>query len=704
MIRYQKDTDNIVTLTLDMEGRSTNIINHELGRVFEPVLQQLQNEKAKKRLTGVIITSAKKDFLTGGDFEYLNTWSAQDLFEYTQQLQTFFNALESPGVPVVAAINGSAMGPGFELALACHHRIGLQRSGVRIGLPEVTLGLMPGNGGVVRLLWLLGIENAFEVLTSGERYRPDEAFLAGIIDDTAKTQEELMLKARTWLQAHPNCRRPWHEKGFSIPGGTAHDPVVARKIQRLSARLMKGAPEHQAAARAILNTLAEASKVDFYTAGKIEGRYFTHLLYQPEAKNRIKAFWYDYQEVRDGAQRPKGFGKFRPKKVAIIGAGMMGSAIAVVCLRRGMEVLLKDVSKSIADRGYNYVDQTLKRWAATGRISSDTYPGIMERIKTTEGTEEFAACDIVIEAVFENQMVKTKVIKEAEHDMDEYALMASNTVSIPISALGDVCERPANFVGLHFIPPVEDIPLVEIVRGRQTSDETIARAFDFARAIKKIPIIVKDNWGFFVSRVQNTFILEGIYLLMEGYAPALIENASRQAGMPSGALALADDKSLELVVKYENQAAQHYGDKYIQHPAVQALDLMINELTRVGRVKKAGFYEYTDDGRHIWSALTTHFPNTRKDYDLEYIKERLLFVQVIEAIWCMHEGIVRSEAEANLGSIYGWGFPAFKGGVMQFIEDYGRAAFVQRCKDYEKEFGPRYQIASWFTKQVGELV
>ena len=693
MVRYSKDTDNIVTLSLNMKGRPMNVINHEIGEAFLPVLEHLKKEKARGGLRGVILTSDKKTFLAGGDLEYLyQATDAEEVFAFAERLKQFLRELESPGVPVVAAINGNAKGTGFEVALACHHRIVIDDPKTRLGNHEINLGMMPGGGGIIRLMWLLGIEETFKILTSGHRYSPREALKVGIIDDLAQDRKEMLEKAKAWLLATKEGRRPWDQDNGKIPGGTGKEPEMAVKIRNLAAQLASKTHFNYPAQQAILNVLFEGSKVDFDTACRIEGRYYTSLVLSKACKNMIKTFWFDYHAIKRGENRPKGYGKFRPRKVGVIGAGMMGSGIAFACLRQGMEVVLKDVSRLIAERGRDYVKKKLEELIKVGFIQEEEREEILSRIRTTESSKDFEACDLVIEAVFENKMVKQKVTREAEEYLDEYSLLASNTVSIPITQLAEVSMRPENYVGLHFFHPADEIPLVEIVRGDATSDETIARAFDFVNAIHKIPIIVKDDWGFYAARVQNTYILEGITLLQEGFAPALIENLGKKSGMPKGPLELADDLGLELVLEYEEQAAVHYGNQYIQHPAVSVLLKLLKELDRPGRNKRPGFYDYQDGKRMLWAELQEHFPTTNQTYQREEIMERLLFAQVIEAVWCMHEKVIHSVPAANLGSVYGWGFPAFRGGVIQFVNDYGFEAFTKQCKKYQKSYGPRFKV------------
>jgi 3-hydroxyacyl-CoA dehydrogenase / enoyl-CoA hydratase / 3-hydroxybutyryl-CoA epimerase len=696
MIKYKKDTNHIVTLTLDMKGRSKNVINHEISSAFAPVIAHLQEEKEKGVLRGLIITSAKKRFLEGGDLEYLfQSEDAGEIFQLAERFKGVLRALESPGVPVVAALNGTALGAGFELALACHHRVALKSSAARFGFPETELGLIPSGGGITRLMWLLGLGDAYKVLSSGKRYNPNEAWQLGLVDELADTPREMLEKAKYWILHTEEGCRPWDRAGSAIPAGTARDLPVANRIRYLSAALGASGVEAHPARQAILSILYEGSKVDFATSCRIESRHFTSLLRSQVCKNQIKAFWFDRNYIREGGNRPKGFGKFRPRKVGIIGAGRMGSGIAYACLEHGMEVVLKDVSKPIAERGLSHVKSRLDVMVERGNKQPEERSRMLQHIQTTEASSDFKDCDLVIEAVFENRMVKQKVMREAEEFMDEYSLFGSNTVSIPITRLAEGSIRPSHYLGLHFFSPAEEVPLVEIVRGAQTSDESVARAFDFVRAIRKIPIVVKDDWGFFAGRVQNTYILEGITMLQEGYPPALIENLGKQAGMPRGALALADALGLNMVLKYENQAAEHYGAKYVQHPAVAVLKAMLEEQQRPGRQKRAGFYDYAgEERRRLWPGLEEAFPPGDTAADQEELKERFLFAQVLEAVWCMQEKVIRSVAAANLGSIYGWGFPAFKGGVLQYIHDYGLDAFIARCSVFKQRYGQRFRVPS----------
>jgi 3-hydroxyacyl-CoA dehydrogenase/enoyl-CoA hydratase/3-hydroxybutyryl-CoA epimerase len=705
MIRYSKDTDHIVTLTLDMTNRSANIINHEVCKAFMPVLEHLKAEKQQGNLRGIIITSAKKTFLTGGDLDYL--YHASDpaaIFDHSQMLHHFFRELEAPGVPVVAAINGSALGTGYELALACHHRITVNRSDIKLGLTETSLGIMPSGGSVIRLMWLLGIDKAYKILATGAAYTPLEALDAGLTDSLAEDEKDLLEKAHAWLLENREDKRPWDIPGRKIPGGAANTPAMHPVIRRLTAKLYKDTYGNFPAHSAILNTLTEGSVVDFDTACRIQGRYFTQLVTSKAAKNMMKAFWYDLNIIKDGVSRPKGFGRFRPQKAGVVGAGAMGSGIAFVCAAAGIEVVLKDISTTVAELGKTHIANRIDELIAFKKLIDPDKKQILHRIHPTDTSRDFEYCDIIIETVFENQQLKSKVIRESEQFLDEYAIIASNTSAIPISALGAATARPANFVGMRFFFPVETAPLVEIIRGEHTSGETIARAFDFVRAIHKIPVIVKDHWGFFVARVQNTFILEGVALLQEGYGSALIEHLALQAGMRQSPLALADELGLGLVLEYERQAALLYGNKYISHPAVKGLNLLRDTLKRPGKPEKKGFYEITASGeRRLWNELPVYFPDTRQAYDRREITERLLFAQVLEALWCLHEKVIPTIEEADIASILGWGFPRNKGGVIQCIADYGVYAFVLRCKDFETRLGPRFQLPKRLEKLLADI-
>jgi 3-hydroxyacyl-CoA dehydrogenase/enoyl-CoA hydratase/3-hydroxybutyryl-CoA epimerase len=704
MIRYLKDKDGIVVLTLDMDGRQHNVLNHKIIEAFVPVVVQLKNDAEKGLLKGVIITSAKRTFLNGGDLDYLyEAVDPKEIFDFTEKVKRLLRDMERPGLPVVAAMNGSTLGLGFEFALAAHYRLTVDNAEIKMGLPQTKLGLIPGNGGMIRLMWTLGLEQAFRVAEKAKYYTVHEAKKEGLVDKILDSEAEMMEYAKKWILENPKGIQVWDEKGGQIPGGSAHHPRIAEKISLLAAEVAKKYKQKYPAVQVLLNVLSEGSKVDFDTASKIETRYFTELLVSKTCKNMMKTLWFDAHEIFRGCNRPQGYGKFRSRRIGIIGAGVMGTAIAVECLINGMEVVLKDVSSLIAERGVDLVKDRLIEMEEEGLITASLRGDLEQGIIATEDSASFKQCDLVIEAVFENQHLKSQVVQEAAAQLDDYAVIASNTISIPITKLSNSIEMSDRFVGLHFFAPVDKTEMVEIVKGEHTSDETVAKAFDFVKSIKKYPIIVKDGWGFYVSRVRNTYLLEGMSLLMEGCPPSMIENVAKGTGMPFGPLSLADRLSLELVLKYEKQAAELYGPKYIQHPAVNVIEQML-EMGRKGGKSELGFYEMNDNkDLRLWTGLKEYFKPDLA-FDPIDIEERLMIAQVIEVLWCLQEKVISSVEEANLGSIYGWGFPAFKGGAVQYINDFGKDAFVDRCKELEEKYGPRFSIPSILYKLQLEKV
>ncbi len=693
MIKYKKHTSNIVTLTLDMEGRKVNIINHEIAKAFIPVLEHLEKEKEAGELAGVIITSAKPSFLAGGDLDYLyETNDAEDIFAFIEEQKDLFRSIELLKVPIVAAMNGSALGSGFELALACNHRILINDPKHVVGLPEVTLGLLPGAGGIIRLMWLLGMKKALDILTKGERYKPEDALAAGLVDELASDYNSMIDKAHAWIKANPEPVRPWDDSARKIPGGTPCDPKIAQLTAAATAQMTKKTRNNYPAPQAILNTLVEGSMLDFDTALRVESRYFTELLLGKTARNMTKAFWYDLNAIRAGKSRPKGIGKFRPRKIGIIGAGMMGSGIAYISAMSGLDVVLKDVSKPVAERGKGFSEELLKQKVAKGHISEANAKSVLDGIHPTEIASDFEGCDLIIEAVFENQSLKSNVTKEAEKYIDEYSIFASNTSTLPITGLAKASIRPENFIGLHFFSPVSKMKLVEIIVGEKTSDETLARAFDFVKMIRKFPIVVNDSRGFYTSRVFSTYVMEGAAMLQEGYPVAAIENAGLKAGMPTGPLAVSDEVALSLSLDINEQAKKDMGEAYEPHPAIAVFEKMVLELNRPGKAKGAGFYEYPEDAKkHLWQGLTELFPVSKPDFDFTEMMERLMFVQALETVRCLEEKVLHSVADANIGSIFGWGFAPFKGGTLQYINDYGVAEFVEKAKVLAAKFGERFE-------------
>ncbi|PSJ27254.1 3-hydroxyacyl-CoA dehydrogenase [Streptosporangium nondiastaticum] len=699
-IRYDRDADGIVTLTLDDPAQSANTMNQAFKASLTAVADRLEAEKGSVR--GVVFTSAKKSFFAGGDLRELiaaTPADAQRVFEAGMTMKRDLRRIETLGVPVVAAVNGAALGGGYEIALACHHRIALDTPGTKIGLPEVTLGLLPGGGGVTRTVRLLGITDALlKVLLQGTQYDARRALEAGLVHEVAADRDELLAKARAFIDAHPASQQPWDVKGYKIPGGTPASPRFAANLPAFPASLRKqlgGAP--YPAPRNILAAAVEGSQVDFETAQVIEARYFTELVIGQTSKNMIQAFFFDLQAVNSGASRPGDAAPRQVRKVAVLGAGMMGAGIAYTCARAGIEVVLKDVSEEAARKGKTYSEGLLAKALAKGRTTEEKRDALLARITPTGDVADLAGCDAVIEAVFEDPALKQKVFQEVQQVVAPDALLCSNTSTLPITLLAEGVERPADFVGLHFFSPVDKMPLVEIIKGERTGDEALARAFDLVRQIRKTPIVVNDSRGFFTSRVIGRFINEGVAMVGEGAEPASVEQAAAQAGYPAKVLSLMDELTLTLPRKIREEtrrAVEADGGTWTPHPADAVIDRMVEEFGRTGRSGGAGFYDYADGKRAgLWPGLREHFTKADGQIPFEDMKERMLFSEALDTVRCLEEGVLTSVADANIGSVLGIGFPGWTGGALQYINGYegGLRGFVARARELAATYGDRFE-------------
>ncbi|UZE84919.1 3-hydroxyacyl-CoA dehydrogenase NAD-binding domain-containing protein [Pseudomonas viciae] len=694
-IRYETGPDRIVVLTLDMPGQSANTMNAVYREAMAACVARLIAEKDS--IAGVIITSAKKTFFAGGDLNELvkvGKPQAQAFYEMVLGLKAQLRALETLGRPVVAAINGAALGGGWEICLACHHRVALDHPSVKIGLPEVTLGLLPGGGGVVRMVRLLGLEKALPYLLEGKKVGPQQALQAGLIEELAKDRDALLAKARAWILANPGVVQPWDAKGYRIPGGTPSDPKLAQMLAIAPSILRSKTQGCLPAPEKILCAAVEGAQVDFATAHLIETRYFTELVTGQVAKNLIGTFWFQLNEIKAGGSRPQGFAPYLTKKVGVLGAGMMGAGIAHVSALAGIEVVLKDVDLSAAEKGKARSAVLLDKKVARGQLTAEQREATLERIHATASDADLAGCDLIIEAVFEDRALKAKVSAAARAVAGDDTVIASNTSTLPITGLAMAVPVPAKFIGLHFFSPVEKMPLVEIIKGARTSDETLARGFDFVLQINKTPIVVNDSRGFFTSRVFGTFINEGIAMLGEGVSAPMIETEARKAGMPVGPLAISDEVSLNLMSHIRAQTATDLhaeGKTPIEHPAFAVIDLLLNEYKRPGKAAGAGFYEYPANGkRYLWPQLKSRFEKADGQISSQDIRDRLLFIQALETVRCVEEGVLTSTADANVGSILGIGFAAWTGGALQFINQYGLRDFVARAQYLAEQYGERF--------------
>jgi 3-hydroxyacyl-CoA dehydrogenase/enoyl-CoA hydratase/3-hydroxybutyryl-CoA epimerase len=702
-IRWDKDDDGVVILTLDDPNQSANTMNGAYRQSILATAERLQDERDE--ITGIVFTSAKKTFFAGGDLNDLKRATPEDTDEisaFVRENKAVLRKIETLGKPVVAAINGAALGGGLEICLACHHRVAVDDPKVKLGFPEVKLGLLPGAGGVARTVRMFGIVGALMgLLLQGQELRPDKALEFGLIDEVVATPEELVPAAKAWIgaQGEDFAGQPWDAKGYKIPGGTPSTPSLAQNLPAFPANLrkqLKGAnypaPHH------IMAAAVEGAQVDFENAQEIEGRYFVDLVTGQVAKNMIQAFFFDLQRATGSRGRPDDIERFEPKKMVVLGAGMMGAAIAYVSAKAGIEVVLKDVSQEAADRGKGYSEKLVAKAVERGRQSPQDGDALLARITPTTDATAADGADIVIEAVFEDPTVKAEVMAEVEPHLAPDALLGSNTSTLPITGLAGNVSRPADFIGLHFFSPVDKMPLLEIIRGKETSDDALYRALDLAKLIKKTPIVVNDSRGFFTSRVIGTFINEGIAMLTEGVPAPSIEQASSQAGYPAPVLQLSDELNLKLMRKIRRAAeeAGETGSGFDNSPSTVVIDRMLDEFERPGRLEGKGFYAYENGKRTgLWPGLREAFPPVAdpSQLSLRDLEERMMFIESLETVKCLDEGVIETVADANIGSIFGIGFPAWSGGVLQFINGYegGLAGFVARARELAAIYGERFQ-------------
>ncbi|MFI1677742.1 3-hydroxyacyl-CoA dehydrogenase NAD-binding domain-containing protein [Streptomyces sp. NPDC020607] len=702
-IRWEQDDTGVVTLVLDDPNQSANTMNQAFKESIAAIADRAEAavQADQDAIRGFIYTSAKKTFFAGGDLKDMikvGPENAQEAFDAGTAIKNSLRRIETLGKPVVAAINGAALGGGYEIALASHHRVALDAPGSKIGLPEVTLGLLPAGGGVTRTVRLMGIADALlKVLLQGTQYNPKRALENGLVHEVAATREEMLEKARAFIDANPESQQPWDKPGYRIPGGTPANPKFAANLPAFPANLKKQtAGANYPAPRNILAAAVEGSQVDFETALTIEARYFTELVTGQVAKNMIQAFFFDLQAVNSGANRPKGIEPRQVRKAAVLGAGMMGAGIAYSCARAGIEVVLKDVSAEAAQKGKAYSEKLCAKAVAKGRTSQDKADALLARITPTADPQALAGCDAVIEAVFEDTSLKHKVFQEIQDVIEPDALLCSNTSTLPITTLAEGVSRPVDFIGLHFFSPVDKMPLVEIIKGERTGDEALARAFDLVRQINKTPIVVNDSRGFFTSRVIGHFINEGVAMVGEGIEPASVEQAAAQAGYPAKVLSLMDELTLTLPRKIRNEtrrAVEEAGGTWAGHPSDSVIDRMVDEFGRPGRSGGAGFYEYVDGKRdRLWPGLREHFTKPGHEIPFKDMQERMLFSEALDTVRLLEEGVLTSVADANIGSILGIGFPGWTGGVLQYINGYegGLPGFVARARELAETYGVRF--------------
>ncbi|MFZ6775522.1 3-hydroxyacyl-CoA dehydrogenase NAD-binding domain-containing protein [Undibacterium sp. Ji83W] len=696
MINYSKDEHQIVTLCIDMPGLSVNTMNAAFRDALASAVARLEEEK--EQVSGVILTSGKESFFAGGDLrELISIQDAKTCLEMVEKNKAVLRRLEKLGKPVVAAINGSALGGGLELALACHYRVALDNAKAKIGFPEVTLGLLPGAGGVVRTVRMLGLQEAMPYLLEGKQVSPAAAVKAGLVHALASSREDMLQQARAWILAKQQAQQPWDDAAYKLPGGAPNSPKLLPMIMVAPAMLREKTRANYPAPEAILAAMVEGAQVDFDNALKIEGRYFTHLATSQVAKNMIGTLFFQMQEISSGKSRPRDIAKSKVNKLGVIGAGMMGAGIAAVSAARGIHTVLKEQTLEKAEQGKTTIANSLHKKVGQGRLSAEKATSQLELIQPTANASDFSACDLIIEAVFENRELKATVSSEAEHMLAADGIMASNTSTLPISGLAKAVSNPERFIGIHFFSPVDKMQLVEIIKGKQTSETTLARAYDYVLQIGKTPIVVNDSRGFFTSRVFASFVNEGLSMLAEGLPAALIENAALSVGMPVGPLAVQDEVSLSLS---RHVAAQTKADLEAEGKSWQAtasaaiINTMLDQHERAGKAAGAGFYEYPTDGgkKYLWPELADLFG--KAGYSLPYadMQDRFLYMQAIETLRCLDEGVLESTRDANIGSIFGIGFPSWTGGAVQFVNHVGAQRFAERAAELQASYGERFAL------------
>lgn len=719
--KFEVDGDGIALITWDMPNRSMNVLSQSSMADMASIIEKIMGDDAIK---GAILTSGKDAFCAGADLSMMGGQagggsgggSEEDrvraMYEGNLKFNMLLRSLETCGKPVAAAINGTALGGGLEVTLACHYRVVSNKPKTQIGLPEAKVGLLPGGGGTQRLPRLIGAQAALPLILQGTALTPEKAVQAGICHKLVAPGEEVSAaKARlTEGLAQPKIKlgkkgpevyaiavQPWDREGYRIPGGGPHDPKGGQVFTIGNATLHKQTFGNFPAQKYIMSCVYEGLQVPIEAGLRIETRYFTKLLMDPRSKAMIRSLFLSMQELAKGARRPAGVAPFAVKKLGILGAGMMGAGIAYVSAQAGMEVVLLDTDQANAEKGKAYSEKLLAKQLERGRTTQEKADKLLALIKPTTNYDELKGADLIIEAVFENRDIKAEVTKKAEPQLAEGGIYGSNTSTLPITGLAEASTKPENFIGIHFFSPVDKMQLVEIIMGKKTSDETLAKAMDYVKQIRKTPIVVNDSRGFYTSRCFGTYVGEGIAMLSEGVPPAMIENVGKMTGMPVAPLALNDEVALDLAYKVRQQTKKDLGDKYVETPADSLIEKMVVELGRVGKKAGKGFYDYPAPDnkggkKRLWPGLADLVGSSQDPdaIDVQELRNRFLYIQALEAARCFEEGVVTDVRDADVGAILGWGFAPWAGGPLSLIDMVGTAAFVEECDKLAQKYGPRF--------------
>ncbi|ROZ78340.1 3-hydroxyacyl-CoA dehydrogenase NAD-binding domain-containing protein [Ramlibacter sp. WS9] len=705
--------DGIATITFDEEGSPVNTMCQQWQDDLTEVTAQVV--KDKDAIRGLVLASNKTTFFAGADLKgtmRLQASDAPQVFRGIEQTKKNFRTLETLGKPVVSCLNGTALGGGWEVALIGHYRVAIDDPKIQFGLPEITLGLIPGASGITKMTRLLGLMGAQPYILESKLFGPREALELGLVHELVPDAAALRPSALAYIDKHASgtapSHQPWDAQSYKMPGGTPSNPKIAGMLSVAPAVLKQKTRGLYPAPEYALAAMVEGAQVDFDTALRIESRYLAKLITSPVAKNMINTFFFNMNAIKSGQSRPKDVPRYKPQKVGILGAGMMGAGIAYAQSSRGIATVLKDVSIDKAEAGKAYSAKITQPRVDKGRMSPHDQAALLARITPTDSAEALRGCDLIIEAVFENRELKARVTQEAEPMLAPGGFFASNTSTLPISGLAKASARPDKYVGIHFFSPVDKMKLVEIIRGKQTDDESVARAFDYVQSLGKIPIVVNDSRGFFTSRVFGTFVMEGAAMVGEGLPAAVVEQAGIQAGMPVGPLAVLDETALSLSVHVLDQTRTDYraeGGTYIATPGELLVERMVKEFDRNGRAAGAGFYDYPEERgakKFLWPELKNLFEKPGAAWDMQELKDRLLYRQAVETARCLSEGVLTTVHDANIGSIFGIGFPAWTGGALQFIYGMGIEAFCARAAQLAEKHGPGFAVTPAIHAALGK--
>jgi 3-hydroxyacyl-CoA dehydrogenase/enoyl-CoA hydratase/3-hydroxybutyryl-CoA epimerase len=706
-LRFEVDADGVALIHVDVAGRTMNVWTPGLGQDLRSAVAAIA---ARDDVKGVIVTSGKPGhFMAGGDLkEYVDVhdrgWSAAQAAEAYSHGSQVLRALETCGKPVAAAINGPALGGGLELALACHHRVLVDDAKACVGLPEVTVGLLPGAGGTQRLPRLIGVAAALPLLLSGHSLNAVDALRAGIVDQVLPARRVLDA-ARDWVLANPKARAPWDVKGFRVPGGSgALAPDAASNFGVGTAQVRRDSQDNLPAPLAILSAVYEGTQLPFERALAIESKYFGRLIVSAAARNLMRTMFIHRGAARKLARRPAAVSPQSVQRLAVLGAGMMGCGIAQVAADAGIDTILLDAQPEVAERGKARAVSAWEREVSAGRLDAAEVARRAARIHPTEDVQHLAGCDFVIEAVFEDRSIKAELMARAADVLSArpaHFIWASNTSTLPISGLAQHWPQPEQVIGLHFFSPVPRMDLVEVILGEKTSAATLALALDLAARLRKTPIVVNDSPGFYTSRVFCAYVDEGMAMLAEGVVPALIENAARQAGFATGPLAVTDEVSLDLQQRVVDQAVADGVPDHLQRRHAQGVIARMNALGRLGRKSGGGFYEFpAGSPKRLWGGLVELYPPSRAQPPVDEVRARLLAIQALESARCVEEGVIDSAADADLGSVLGLGFPVWTGGTLSYIETVGLPEFVRLCEELATRHGERFAPSAWLRERA----